>query len=269
MNTDLIRHFDVFTHAPEAIESSQNALVARGNRASVVLTDTLPTNAQCLQYSSSSPQTTWVFIAPRHHEKQYKLHYDIAWYQAQQSIQRCGHGTLAAAFYLHQTLTSTLPLVFHSASEQLHVSGDNNQYCLQFKPLTLIDTPVGYFTKASRAAKTHNHDGYCIIDMGSDVAVKKFELNQKAIDEIQQRALIVTSVADNPQYDLIFRYFAPQYGITEDQATGSAGPCLWAFWQDYLVKQTLSCYQASRQGGMFTLSQNTETVNVSGYITEK
>lgn len=269
MSVKNTKHFNVFTSPPLELDETKNDLMALGNSASVVLSDTLPPQTECLKKSKHLPETTWVFIAPHQQKSADRGHFDIAWYQAGQSIQRCGHGTLAAARYLHNTMESTLPLVFHSASERLHVTAKNQQYCLQFEPIQLIDDQLGFFAKAQRVAKTQSLDGYYLIDVASELAVKNFSLKQEVINAIKQRALIVTAVADHTQYDIVFRYFAPQYGVLEDQATGSAGPCLWAFWQNQFPQATLNCYQASAKGGFFTLSQVAKTVMVSGYITEK
>lgn len=268
MNTDNFKHYSVFTNPPRSLHKQKNNVNALGNNASVAFAESLPTETQCLKHSKDL-DTTCVFIAPNKQGADSNQHFDIVWYYRQQRIQRCGHGTLAAACYLHETMQCNRPLIFHSAIEQISVNREKNKYCLQLSQTQLISSNTGGFSQANRAAKSHNHDGYYLIDVGSESAVKRFEFKNAFIDSIEQRALIVTGLSDNPQYDVVFRYFAPQYGVLEDQATGSAGPCLWAFWQNHFAAKALRCYQASTRGGFFMLSKPSDKVIVSGYITEK
>lgn len=269
MNTENFKHYRVFTHPAEALHQSEPYPDALGNNASVIFVDTLPTEVQCLNQAQGLPKTTCVFIAPNQNDQGSKQYFDIAWYNSSQRIQRCGHGTLAAARYLHDKIKIDTPWVFQSAKEQLAVTVKDNRYSLQFNRPDLIASETSIFTGANRAAKTRTTDGYYIIDIGSESAVNHFTLTNDLIDSIKQRALIITSLADTPQYDIVFRYFAPQYGVFEDQATGSAGPYIWEFWQHHHAKKILNCYQASTCGGFFTLSTSAESIFVSGYVTEK
>lgn len=269
MNTENFKHYRVFTHSPKALHQPEHYLNALGNNASVIFADTLPTPAQCLKQAQALPKTTCVFIAPNQNHQDNNQHFNITWYNSHQRIQRCGHGTLAAAHYLCNTIKASTPLVFHSTSEQLTVTIEQDRYCLQFNQTRLTASKDAMIANANRAAISDAHDGYYLIEIGNESEVKNFKLTHELIDSIKQRALIVTSLANHPQYDIVFRYFAPQYGIFEDQATGSVGPCLWAFWQDQFLDKALNCYQASARGGMFTVSKAGDSVTVSGYVTEK
>lgn len=258
MNTVNFKHYRVFTHPNEKAYPT-----VLGNPANIALVETMPTQEKCITLSQKHPKTTCVFIAPSNDHPQ---DFDIVWYKSGRPIQLCGHGTLAAAHFLRNKTTD---VVFHSASESLSVKTQNELYTLQLKPHTFIELNDNPINAGKRAVVTQTSDGYYLVDLGSESAVRHFELSEEQICLIGSRALIVTSIASNSFYDIVFRYFAPQYGTFEDQATGSAGACLLPFWEDYFEKQTLNCYQASTNGGFFTITSNDTAVIVGGYVTEK
>lgn len=269
------QQYTVFGYSPKASSPSNKCFSARGNDAIVVLVDTLPTEQECLDYAQYFADMTSVFVAPKAIKPEASVtgnetHFDIAWYNQTHRIQRCGHGTLAAAKFVQQRINHQKALRFHSAQESLRVTMNDNLYSLKFNPQVFINSSqIIDLQSITRTFVTKDKQGYCMIDVGNEANVKKFSLTEDIISQIGQRALIVTSLADNPHYDIIFRYFAPQYGMFEDQATGSAGGCLWPLWQKNSNNKPLRCYQASAQGGFFQLTASGEHVAVSGYITEK
>ena len=82
-----------------------------------------------------------------------------------------------------------------------------------------------------------------------------------------QRAVIATQRADDRfGYDYYFRYFAPQHGVNEDKATGSAHRVLVSYWSKRLNKTNLLAKQLSKEGAELTGRYEKGDVWISGNV---
>jgi predicted PhzF superfamily epimerase YddE/YHI9 len=81
---------------------------------------------------------------------------------------------------------------------------------------------------------------------------------------VEARGVIVTSRAENGEYDFVSRFFAPQSGVPEDPVTGSAHCALTPYWSAKLGKKELVAYQASSRGGTLRLRLDGERVKLGG-----
>lgn len=80
-------------------------------------------------------------------------------------------------------------------------------------------------------------------------------------------ALIVTALGGTSvNEDYVMRYFAPQFGNSEDMATGSANAYLMKYWQLKLNKKRLSGRQLSKAGALFYGVVHGDTVTLSGKV---
>ena len=59
----------------------------------------------------------------------------------------------------------------------------------------------------------------------------------------------LTELPDDPAIDVQLRYFAPQHGVPEDTATGSAMRVLATYWMNRELNDGLHAYQCSPYGG--------------------
>jgi PhzF family phenazine biosynthesis protein len=290
----------------------------KGNPASVFLVDKLPTLKQHLTFLNTLKDVikkhdiaefiTFVYISNLN-----DLEYSIRWFSSTSVIKRCGHGTLAAAAFvcrhLNQkaSLSESAPLIFNSDIESLKVKinlKENNLgikthfYCLQLKQEALTKSNYKLILEDElnicSEAKTQDDDGYIIFELENEAAVTEFKLSKKLINTINKRALIITTIASNQEYDIAFRYFAPFYGELEDNATGSAASIIMPFVKAKFVNEKgfnvqilsekkplqlrqLRCYQASKNGGFFTINikqehdnvgAKSDTIEIVGQITE-
>ncbi len=298
-------------------------LACKGNPALVINTNELPSLKEHLEFirsvqRDSAQQTllpdnvTFSYISTHNSgELTDTREFSIRWFSSTSIIQRCGHGTLAAAAFVDghiikspPTLPSDTCIRFYSDKEELNVAIHSNgnlsnlakQYSLRLKHEVLLpsDHQKYFNNKIVRENKTPDEDGYLIIELNCEREVKDFILTQTIISIINKRALIITAKSQSKDYDIVFRYFAPFYGELEDSATGSAGSLLMPFWQqaylnaakqptigqqnnstdNQVLSVPLRCYQASENGGFFTLYNNEypsykeNTVVVAGYIKE-
>ena len=240
-------------------------LHAEGNRAVVKCLKHIPNHETCQTIANAVGESTMVFIAPKPNNKS---HFSIAWYNNSQRIKRCGHGTLAAAAFIQKQFNlSAKKIVFDSTYETLAITSGESAYTLSILSQSLIAAaPKTAFQLAKRTSQTTDPQGYYLVELANEELVKAFVFNETLFDVIGQRALIICSQANTQYYDVCFRYFAPQYGVLEDQATGSAGACLWPFWEKIITKDTIRCYQASSAGGYFELSMQDKKVLVTGLV---
>ncbi len=81
---------------------------------------------------------------------------------------------------------------------------------------------------------------------------------------VDMRGVIVTAPADEAEFDLVSRFFAPAAGIDEDPVTGSAHCALYPFWRERLNKSELTAYQASSRGGRIKLRGQGGRVTLTG-----
>ena len=235
---------------------------ARGNPALVSLVNELPTLAEHRQFIGRD-STSCVYIAPQSDNT-----FGINWFQHGQAIARCGHGTLAAAAYLqqgdlraaHLTLhRAKTHYIFQSATECLAVSCHKNNYYSLALPSEKLETPPlsPLPFQHQQWAQTKTLNGYLIAQLARTEELASFTLTPEITAAIEQRALIISAQSQSSQYDIYFRYFAPQYGNKEDSATGSAASVIWPFYSSLVHKKRLHCYQASATGGDMWLSYYT------------
>jgi predicted PhzF superfamily epimerase YddE/YHI9 len=115
---------------------------------------------------------------------------------------------------------------------------------------------------AVKAVSSGGNTGYLLVELASEADLLSFQQPGPLLGKFTQRALIVTALSSNPaQYDVLFRYFAPQYGNPEDAATGSAMRVVTRYWSERLLNPAktaglveksdgvIRAWQASSKGG--------------------
>jgi predicted PhzF superfamily epimerase YddE/YHI9 len=90
----------------------------------------------------------------------------------------------------------------------------------------------------------------CLVDCGSERAVRSIRPDFARLAAFPVRGIIVTARSDDPAYDFVSRFFAPRAGVNEDPVTGSAHCCLGPYWAERLEKRDLIGYQVSARGGL-------------------
>ncbi|MEL0639359.1 PhzF family phenazine biosynthesis protein [Pseudoalteromonas aliena] len=167
-----------------------------------------------------------------------KRHCNIRWFNQTSEIKRCGHGTLAAANFLIKHF-GYCPEVFTSMSNErftIRVKKQRAQLSLksiESKKSELVEGELkSVFSSAIKAAySTGDKNGYTVVlfneEFSKDVEkddLKSLHVDFKALSKLHKNAVIVLSIKNKDKKNAIahFRYFAPQFGVNEDSATGSA-----------------------------------------------
>lgn len=134
------------------------------------------------------------------------------------------------------------------------------QVWLGFTPLTpkSCEIPVWcqqYFDVEPAAAATAGAaDGYLVLEWPAGFELASLPTPTESLAQHTKRSLIVTCASENEAAQeaesFHYRYFAPQYGVGEDAATGSAMRVLASFWQQRGLGRVLTAYQCSTEGGL-------------------
>ena len=171
-----------------------------------------------------------------------KRHCNIRWFNQTSEIKRCGHGTLAAANFLIKYF-GYCPEVFTSMSNErftIRVKKQRAQLLLKSIEPKKSELAKGelqsVFSLAIKAAySAGENNGYTVVlfneefnkEFSKDVEkddLKSLHVDFKALSKLHKNAVIALSIKNMDKKNAIahFRYFAPQFGVNEDSATGSA-----------------------------------------------
>jgi predicted PhzF superfamily epimerase YddE/YHI9 len=176
------------------------------------------------------------------------------WTAAGNSIAVCGHGLLCTAMAwlerdqgLSQFDMNGLRVMFH-ADEQRAWVGLPPIHCRASRVPHWISEV--FPSPPWRAAEAGDDNAYLVLEWPAGFDLSTLPVPPYALRRRTGRALIVTA-AEHPgsRFDIQFRYFAPQHGVPEDTATGSAMRVLAHYWMNRELSDQLHAYQCSPRGG--------------------
>ncbi|RUP42974.1 hypothetical protein BC936DRAFT_137817 [Jimgerdemannia flammicorona] len=205
--------------------------------------------------------------------------FGLRWFSPTVEIDLCGHGTLASAHIIFNSLQSTVPSVSFTTRSGLLTSHKNPT-----TGLTSISLPVNTpsplasnlagspaFARLTSAilgdikpASSHYADVLRLLVLhisGGESVLRSLKPNFKDILEWGDKAIpgslgvIVTSEGDG-DIDFVSRCFGPAIGVEEDPVTGSAHTILAPYWSPFIGKPTLRARQCSRRTGELHLTLN-------------
>ncbi len=214
------------------------------------------------------------------------------WFQGAREIQLCGSALAATGYALERYLGIALPQQMHHSHAQFELSTTERaahtssawkssvQHLYGFSmPRTILQadklphTAMDWFgVPITQALSTGDEKGYWILEVSNPL--EALTPNFSVISASTDRAIIVTTTAtvqkSSVERDYSLRYFAPQYGIDEDVATGSANAIAACYWGERLKKNQLIAEQipANHSGGRFYLTLESHTVKVYGKVQE-
>jgi PhzF family phenazine biosynthesis protein len=195
--------------------------------------------------------------------------WSLRWFTPAVEVDLCGHATLASAHALWaENVDDATTLRFHTRSGLLSATRNGDWIELDF-PATreeAIDAPPGLLAALGAPDVRHvgrNQFDY-LVELGSQADVCALEPDYAALRKLTMRGVIVTSKAENGEYDFVSRFFAPGVGIDEDPVTGSAHSCLAPYWSPRLGKTELVAYQASPRGGVVRVRIDGDRVKLGG-----
>lgn len=147
---------------------------------------------------------------------------------------------------------------------------------LGFAPVTLekITTPdwlaKDFHIRATRCSSTTDAAGYLVAELPAGSDLSRIDPPGTELAAHTARALIVTCPVDpgasSNEESFHYRYFAPQYGVPEDPATGSAMRVLTQYWHGRGLNGKVQARQCSRGGGLLWGEAANEKIWVGGHV---
>jgi len=193
----------------------------------------------------------------------------LRWFTPKTEVDLCGHATLASArvlFELHPNLRDR-PIKFHTRSGLLVARWVDDMVELDFPAMVPeqieVSPGVESILGVNVVAGVYSGD-YFLFEAESDHAVRDAAPDFRALAESAMPEVIITARSDDPAFDFVSRFFAPQLGIDEDPVTGSAHCLLAPYWAEKLGKRVFDAYQASNRGGRLHVRLVGERVRISG-----
>src|SRR5205807_3579360 len=101
-----------------------------------------------------------------------------------------------------------------------------------------------------------------VYDHAAEVAALKPDFS--AMRQVPGADAIVTAPGED-DIDFVSRYFAPNYGVDEDPATGSAHCVLTPYWAARLGKERMTARQISVRGGELACTLRGDRVTIAGH----
>lgn len=235
----------------------------KGNPAAVcVLSEWLNSNIlQSIATENNLPETAFVVIQ--------KNRVEIRWFTPTVEVDLCGHATLASAFVLfnYYFLNQYQIELFSSRSGVLKVLKQNELIVLDFPTDILFENlETEKLSKCMNVPPLEIFKGRTdyIVVVENEEQVYEMIPDFTEISTLNARGLIVT--APGKKVDYVCRFFAPQTGINEDPATGSAQTSLIPLWSEKLGKKELTALQLSERGGTFYCNYLDERCQIGGMV---
>lgn len=181
--------------------------------------------------------------------------FELRWFTPTVEVDLCGHATLASAHALwsENVVAAGAPIRFTSKSGEL--------ICRQRDHVIELDFPATPITSAEPSRElcealgiNASFQGASKFDdlvlVASEDILRSIRPDFPGLRTLPSRGVIVTSRSNDPRFDFVSRFFAPNAGIDEDPVTGSAHCALGPFWSERLGKTQMTAYQASERGGI-------------------
>ncbi|RWM09761.1 MAG: PhzF family phenazine biosynthesis protein [Mesorhizobium sp.] len=242
-----------------------------GNPAAVMLCERYPASAECLRLAQDFRQPVTVFLRPLKDPG----HFEIRWFTQNAELDLCGHGTVAATYWVYSSAAydRNLQVSYQSRSGPLRgwLEGDVVQVALPAIDTTAatlteyeaVKRCIGVPVKEIRKA----YDDFVVV-VDDERTVLDYEPNFRSIAEIDCRGVVLTAHVDPngalAEFDIVSRFFSPRIAIDEDQVCVSAHCKLYPYWARVLGRTDLRALQASESGGVLQLSSADGHVIVGG-----
>ncbi len=237
----------------------------RGNTAGVCLLKSPLQEGQMQAIAAEMGFAETAYLVPEEGDKRW----NIRWFTPTVEVDLCGHATLTAGWVLAEIAGEEGPLTFSSRSGDLTVSVDGDYLTLDFpaqsvKSAELPDEVLEALDLEGevKGYRAQVKAGNWIAEVATEGEVLAIEPDMDLLRKVPEGGLIVTAPGD--ECDFVSRFFAPNYGVDEDDVTGSAHCSLAPFWADKLGKKELLARQLSERGGEIHCTVQGERVLLKG-----
>lgn len=203
--------------------------------------------------------------------------FDLSWFAPVSELSLCGHGTLAAAYYLWEsgTLAPSEPARFHTPAGWIEVKCQTDGFMAinfpahGYTPGTLpaaLASTFGLGQRGSEPAVTPLavliSEGRYVLELPNEDSVRNYQPDWASLT--QHRVVITAQANPGSDYDFVSRYFHATSGNPEDWVTGSTHCMLAPYWAKRLGKTALTALQVSARGGLLRLRLEGDRVWIAG-----
>ncbi|MBT8431942.1 MAG: PhzF family phenazine biosynthesis protein [Altererythrobacter sp.] len=235
---------------------------ARGNRAAVLMCDTLPSAPQMQARAAQLNQPATAFVCLNGHAG---LH-PIRWFGAAREIALCGHGALAAGHVLlTQSAREEARLKTADGREvTVRKAEGENRYELRLPAILTQPRDWRVLAKALGGPpplEIRWHDaGYAMVVYEEAAIVRALTPDWAALAALGNLQ-VSASATGASEADIVSRVFSSG---REDAATGSAHAVLATYWCARLGQDKFTSHQASAGGGRFECRIDSDMVWLGG-----
>ena len=194
--------------------------------------------------------------------------YLLRWFTPTVEVELCGHATLASGYVVTHILRPERRSVGFETLKAgpLAVTRDGDQLAMDFPCWPPEQEPadprilaaLGKMPKESYIARGRT---LAVYERAEDVAALKPDF--AAMRRVPGADAIVTAPGANG-IDFVSRYFAPNFGVDEDPATGSAHCVLTPYWAARLGKKQLKAQQISTRVGDLDCTLRGDRITLAG-----
>jgi len=194
--------------------------------------------------------------------------YLLRWFTPTVEVELCGHATLASGYVVTHILTPERRSVRFDTLKAgpLEVMRDGDLLVMNFPAWPPEPSPadprilaaLGKMPKQSFVARGRT---LVVYDRAEDVAALRPDF--AAMRAVPGADAIATAPGDG-DIDFVSRYFAPNHGVDEDPATGSAHCVLTPYWAGRLGKQQLRAQQISARVGDLVCTLRSDRITLAG-----
>ena len=194
--------------------------------------------------------------------------YLLRWFTPTVEVELCGHATLASGYVVTHILKPELRSVGFDTLKAgpLAVTREGDLLAMDFPAWPPGPDPadpriLAALGKAPAQSFVARDRTLAVYDTAEEVAALRPDF--AAMREVPGADAIVTAPGHG-DIDFVSRYFAPNHGVDEDPATGSAHCVLAPYWVGRLGKQQLSARQISARGGDLVCTLRGDRVTLAG-----
>jgi PhzF family phenazine biosynthesis protein len=193
----------------------------------------------------------------------------LRWFTPTDEVRLCGHATLATAHVLFNRLEPQREGVrFQTLSGPLNVERHGAKLVLDFPALpverqhdpALVADAIGVSPGSMELWEADR----AMAVLRDPVQVRDLKPDIGKIAALPFSTLIVTAPGFDGDCDFVSRFFAPNYGVAEDPATGSAHCVLTPYWSGVLGKTKMFARQLSKRGAELWVEDRGNRVSLAG-----
>ncbi len=225
-----------------------------GNPAAVAVLGSFPDEARMQQVAAEMALAETAYCVPRSDGD-----FDLRWFTPVAEVALCGHATLATAHLLGGAPS------FHTRSGTLECRvEDDGMVRMDFPadPPAPSEIPPALGIADVQAFARTRED--VLVELADAGAVRRYVPDLAVLAGLGTRGVIVTAPGDRPDIDCVSRFFAPNLGIPEDPATGSAHCALAVWWGERVGREQLVGEQASARGATVYMRRCGDRVELGG-----